>query len=47
VFHVTITAKGFAEWTATDIVLKWGQDYELADITLTIPSVNVSAQALS
>jgi hypothetical protein len=47
VFHVTISAKGFAEWTATDIVLKSGQDYELADITLTIPSVNVSVQAIS
>jgi hypothetical protein len=46
VFHVTISAKGFAEWTSTDIVLKSGQD-ELADITLTIPSVNVSVQALS
>src|SRR5580692_5418369 len=28
VFHVTISAKGFAEWTSTDIVLKSGQDYE-------------------
>jgi hypothetical protein len=47
VFHVTISAKGVADWTGTDIVLKSGQDYELADITLTIPSVNVSVQALS
>src|SRR5277367_5717566 len=47
VFHVAISAKGFADWTATDIVLQSGQDYELADITLTIPSVNISVQALS
>ena len=46
-FHVTISAKGFADCTATDILLKSGQDYELADITLTILSVNVSVQALS
>jgi hypothetical protein len=36
VFDVAISAKGFADWTATDVVLKSGQDYELADITLTI-----------
>ena len=46
-FHIAISAKGFADWTATDIVLKSGEDYELADITLTIPSVNISVQALS
>jgi hypothetical protein len=47
VFHITISAKGFADWTATDVILKPGQDYELADITLKIPSVNVSVQALT
>jgi Carboxypeptidase regulatory-like domain len=47
VFHITISAKGFADWTATDVILKPGQDYDLVDITLKIPSVNVSVQALT
>src|SRR5271154_178178 len=47
IFQITVSAKGFADWTATDIVVKSGQDYEISGVTLKIPSVNISVQAVS
>ena len=47
IFHITISSRGFADWTATDIVLQPDQDYALANITLKIASVNISVQAIS
>jgi Carboxypeptidase regulatory-like domain len=38
-YHATVTAKGFADWTSPVLVLTPGQESEIADIKLTVSTV--------
>ena len=46
-YRITITAKGFADWTSLPIVLKSGQMLDLAGIRLNIPVVQTTVVALT
>jgi len=43
-FRITITARGFANWTSPEITLSPGQYYELPDTTLQVASANASVE---
>jgi len=45
-YHITVTMKGFADWTSSDLVLKPGQDLDIPDIKMTIAAVDTSVTAL-
>lgn len=45
--HVKVSAKGFADWTSPEIVLKPGQEFDLAEIKLTIAVVETTVSAVS
>jgi hypothetical protein len=45
-YHITISAKNFANWTSPAIVLKPGEQVNLGDIKLAIASVEISVKAL-
>jgi hypothetical protein len=45
-YHVTVSAKGFADWTLPSVVLTPGQDEQVANIKLAVSSVQtVNAEA--
>ncbi len=46
-YHVSVTAKGFAEWTSPDIVLKPGQVLDLSSIRLQISVVETTVAAMT
>jgi len=46
-YRLTITAKGFAAWTSPAIILKPGQELDLASITLSIAVVQTTVNALT
>jgi len=46
-YHVTVSAKGFADWTSPNVVLKPGQMFDLADIPLKISVVTTTVAAVS
>lgn len=46
-FHVKVSAKGFADWTSSAVILKPGQDFDLANIKLTIAVVETTVSAIS
>ena len=47
IFHITIRADGFADWTDAEIVVQSDQANELGNIALKIASVITSVQAVS
>ena len=46
-YEITVSAKGFAEWTSFPVVLKPGQALEMADIKLTISVVETTVVAMT
>lgn len=46
-YRVKVTAKGFADWTSSEVILKPGQDFDLAQIKLTIAVVETTVSAVS
>jgi len=46
-YRVKVSAKGFADWTSPAINLKPGQDFDLAEIKLTIAVVETTVSAVS
>lgn len=46
-YHITISAKGFATWTSPEIVLKPGQQLDLADIRLNLSVVETTVAAVT
>ncbi len=46
-YEITVSAKGFADWTSPPIVLKPGQALEMADIKLTISVVETTVVAMT
>jgi carboxypeptidase family protein len=46
-YHVKVSAKGFAVWTSSEIILKPGQEFDLAGIKLAIATVETTVSAIS
>ena len=46
-YEISVSAKGFADWTSPPIVLKPGQAFEMADIKLTISVVETTVVAMT
>lgn len=46
-YHITVTAKGFADWTSAAIVLQPGQELDLDDIRLNISVVQTTVTAVT
>lgn len=46
-YRVKVSAKGFSDWTSSEITLKPGQDLDLAQIKLTIAVVETTVSAVS
>lgn len=46
-YHVLATAKGFADWSSPEVVLKAGQELDLVDVKLKISVVQTSVTAVS
>jgi hypothetical protein len=46
-YHLSISAKGFAVWTSPEIVLKPGQQFDMAGIKLQISVVETTVTALT
>jgi hypothetical protein len=46
-YEITVSAKGFADWTSTPIVLKPGQALAMDDIKLTISVVETTVVAMT
>ncbi|HTH54280.1 MAG TPA: carboxypeptidase-like regulatory domain-containing protein [Edaphobacter sp.] len=46
-YHVKVSAKGFADWTSAEVTLKPGQDFDLAEIKLTLAVVQTTVSAVS
>ncbi|WP_254061549.1 carboxypeptidase-like regulatory domain-containing protein [Granulicella sp. L60] len=45
-YHLTISAKGFADWTSPGIVLSPGQQMDLTDIKLKVGAVETTVSAV-
>ena len=45
-YHITVSAKGFADWTSPDVVLTPGQEEEISGIKLAVSSVQSVNAAL-
>jgi hypothetical protein len=46
-YHVTVSAPGFAKWTSSAVVLKPEQFFILTGITLQLPTVHVTVNAIT
>ena len=46
-YHVTVSAKGFADWTSPDIILKPGQQIDLAAVKLKISVAETTVAAVT
>lgn len=46
-YRVKVSAKDFSDWTSSEIILKPGQDFDLAEIKLTIAVVQTTVSAVS
>jgi Carboxypeptidase regulatory-like domain len=46
-YRITVSAKGFADWTSQPITLKPGQQFDFADISLKLSIVQTTVTALS
>ncbi|RZU40526.1 carboxypeptidase-like regulatory domain-containing protein [Edaphobacter modestus] len=46
-WHVKVSAKGFGDWTSPEIILKPGEEFDLAAIKITIAVVETTVSAVS
>jgi hypothetical protein len=46
-YHVTVSAKGFADWTSPAVILRPGQQLDLTDIKLAVGAVETTVSAIS